>query len=174
MKEKLIIAAAFVFLVAVVATCNTCWVPRVETRTDTVYVHTVDSTSWYRPQITTIQGGAIQAPARVRVDSFTVFEKGEIRYVPVPADTAAILADYFARVYYSDTTQTKYGTVIIQDTVTQNRIAARRVITDFKIPEITKTSTPKHRPWSIGPQVGYGINQKPYIGIGITYSLLKF
>jgi hypothetical protein len=193
MKDKLIIAAGFIFLIAVVATCNTCWVrPDVETRTDTVYIHVKDSTNWYRPKVTVIQGGSIPY---VRVDSFTayekgetvyekgetvyekgetVYEKGETRYVPVNVDTAAILADYYARVYYSDTANTKYGNVIIQDTVTQNRIAARRVLTDFKFPEVTKAITPKRKQWSIGPQVGYGANQKPYIGIGITYSLIKF
>jgi hypothetical protein len=175
MKDKLIIAAGLIFLIAVVATCNTCWVTPTVITKDTVYVHVKDSTNWYRPQITSIQGAAIPDPSKVRVDSFTTIEHVVV-YVPMNVDTAAILADYFSKIYYSDTTKTKYGNVIIKDTVTQNRIAARQVITDFKIPEvtITKTISPKRKQWSIGPQFGYGANQKPYVGIGMTYSLIKF
>jgi hypothetical protein len=175
MKDKIIIAGALLFLLMVVITCNKCWVTPTVVTKDTVYVHVKDSTNWYRPQITSIQGGAIPDPTKVRVDTLTKFEKVVV-YIPANIDTGVILADYYSKVFYSDTTKTKYGNVIIKDTVTQNRISARQVITDFKIPEvtITKTITPKRKQWSIGPQFGYGANQKPYIGIGITYSLIKF
>jgi hypothetical protein len=143
MKDKLIIAAGLILLIAVVATCNKCWVPPdpVTVKTDTVYVHVKDSTPWYQPQISVLEPGRIPdahsyQPPVVRVDSFIRFE-----VVNVKVDTAAILRNYFAKAYYSDTTKTKYGTVVIQDTVTQNRIAARRVLTDFQIPEVTKTVT---------------------------------
>ena len=92
-------------------------------------------------------------------------------------DTAAILTDYYAKVFYRDTSKTKYGNVIIEDTVTRNRIAARRVLTDFKIPEITKTITEKPKRFGIGVQAGYGVfNNKPspYVGVGFHYSFIKF
>lgn len=56
-------------------------------------------------------------------------------------DTAFILKDYFARAIYSDTQKVKYGSIIINDTVTQNRIASRGLQTNFNIPIITKTVT---------------------------------
>lgn len=56
-------------------------------------------------------------------------------------DTAAILQDYFAKVYYQDSMRTQYGTIVVEDTISQNRIQARRWATNFKIPTITKTVT---------------------------------
>lgn len=49
--------------------------------------------------------------------------------VPANVDTAAILKDYFAIVYYSDTLQndTSYH-LVINDTIHQNRIAFRQVL----------------------------------------------
>jgi hypothetical protein len=176
MKDKLIIAAGLIILLAVVATCNRCWVRPVDTKTDTVYISVKDSTAWYRPSVTAIIGAQIPTiNTVVRVDSFIAYETVPV-YVNANIDTLAILKDYFAKVYYSDTTKTKYGNVIIQDTVSQNRIGARRVLTDFKIPEITKTIYPKSSRISIGVQAGYGFtNNKPspYMGVGINYSIIK-
>lgn len=175
MKDKLIIALALFILIAFVATCNKCWVgPAPEVKTDTVYVHVKDSTAWYRPEVSVIVGGQIPGkPQPARVDSFIVYEK-----VPeYRVDTVLVLNDFYSKVYYSDTTKTKYGNIVVQDTVTQNRIAARRVLTDFKIPEITKTIVPKDKRWGIGFQAGYGINNSklsPYLGIGVHYSFIKF
>jgi hypothetical protein len=156
-------------LVASVITCNKCYgpkPPKVETKIDTVYVYVRDSTKWYVPVPEVV---VITKPGRI--DSFIAYDKIIVR------DTVEVMNDYYSKVYYSDTTQTKYGSVVIQDTVTQNRIAARRVLTDFKIPEITKTIYPKKTRWSIGPQVGYGFTYNkpsPYIGVGLQYSLIKF
>jgi hypothetical protein len=166
-NQNTIIIILTVLLIASVITCNRCCNPNPpewEVRTDTVYVYVKDSTKWYKPEVV-----VITKPERV--DSFIAYEK---IYV---TDTVEILNDYYSKVYYSDTTKTKYGSVVIQDTVTQNRIAARRVFTDFKIPEITITKYPKPTRWSIGPQVGYGFTYNkpsPYIGVGIQYSLFKF
>ena len=179
MKDKLIIAAAFIILIAVVCTCNRCWIPhQPEVRTDTVYISVKDSTNWHRPNITVIEGGQIpteKTTYKVRVDSFIAYEKV---YVPVKIDTAAILTDYYAKVFYRDTSKTKYGSVIIEDSVTQNRIAARRVLTDFKIPEITKTITEKPKRFSLGIQAGAGftnnLKPSPYVGVGLNYSLINF
>jgi hypothetical protein len=166
-KQTIIIIVLFVLLVASVVTCNKCCNPKppeVKVRIDTVYVHVKDSTVWYKPEVV-----VITKPGRV--DSFIAYDKIIVR------DTVEVMNDYYSKVYYSDTTQIKYGSVVIQDTVTQNRIAARRVFTDFKIPEITITKYPKPTRWSIGPQVGYGFTYNkpsPYIGVGVQYSLFKF
>lgn len=60
-----------------------------------------------------------------------------------PADTAAILSDYYATRYYSDTQHLKRGRVIIQDSVTQNRIASRKLEVTGVDTTITKTVTLK-------------------------------
>lgn len=95
-------------------------------KTDTFYQHSTDTFTK-----TELMPYAV---IRYRVDSFTAFEK-------VPVDTAAILQDFFSKAYYSQPYVTQYGKIIINDTVTQNRIAGRSVITDFTIPVITKTIT---------------------------------
>lgn len=64
-----------------------------------------------------------------------------------PADTAAILARHFEKVFYSDTLNrrdtglNKYGKVIVNDTIHGNRITSRRLVTDLRIPEVTNTIT---------------------------------
>lgn len=42
---------------------------------------------------------------------------------------------------------------------------------------IDKLVVPKKRPWGIGVQTGYGTNGKdlqPYIGVGVSYNLIRF
>lgn len=56
-----------------------------------------------------------------------------------PVDTATILEDYMATRIYKDSAANKYGTVWIQDTVTQNKIAGRRIWADIHIPQVTNT-----------------------------------
>lgn len=65
----------------------------------------------------------------------------------LPTDTAAIIARYYQKAFYSDTISKsdtalrKYGYIVVNDSVHQNRITSRRVITDLKIPEVTNTVT---------------------------------
>jgi len=63
----------------------------------------------------------------------------------LPTDTAAIVERFYQKVFYSDTQTNKYGKIVIDDTVYKNRIASRRVITDFKVPEVTNTVTLKQK-----------------------------
>lgn len=70
-----------------------------------------------------------------------------------PVDTIAILQDYFAKRYYRDTAKTTYGYVYILDTITQNKIKYRRVIADWKVPEIhSVTAAP------VKNQIYFGLN----------------
>jgi len=57
------------------------------------------------------------------------------------ADTSLILQEYFAYHYYEDTINVKYGSVYINDTVTENKIASRGVKTNFNIPVVKETIT---------------------------------
>jgi hypothetical protein len=52
------------------------------------------------------------------------------RYLPV---------DWFLKKFYSDTVITRYGKIIIDDSVTENRILTRNVTTAFSIPVTTRT-----------------------------------
>lgn len=91
---------------------------------DTVYVPKVQTitNTFYKPVY--------------RTDTLESFEV-------LPADTATIIARFWQKAYYSDTQTHQYGNIIIQDTVYKNRIASRRLITNFKIPEVTNTITVK-------------------------------
>lgn len=101
----------------------------------------------------------------VKVDTVWVIEKRDTMYIPVPqkitntiykplyktdtleitevlpTDTAAILARFYQKVFYSDTQKVEYGTIIIGDTVYRNRIASRRLQTEFKLPNVNTTIT---------------------------------
>jgi hypothetical protein len=56
-------------------------------------------------------------------------------------DTTAILQDYFAKYMYADTFRTKYGNVVVLDTVTRNKIEGRKYLVDFTIPSEIKYVT---------------------------------
>lgn len=56
-------------------------------------------------------------------------------------DTARILRNFFATNYYPYRYVTKYGEIIIQDSISQNKIRSRRVINNQRIPTVTTTKT---------------------------------
>jgi hypothetical protein len=79
-------------------------------------------------------------------------------------DTALLLQDYFSKAYYRDSLQTQYGSVFVEDTVSQNRIQARRWQTNFSIPVITKTITDSIKPTN-QVYIGFsGLLGQPYVG----------
>jgi hypothetical protein len=88
-------------------------------------------------------------------------------------DSARILEQYLAKRYYSNTSPVEYGTVIINDTVTQNRITGRSVILNQNIPEITKTVTlrdPKRNVFYAGIVALGNAANLPYAS-GLTFDL---
>lgn len=104
--------------------------PKPITKIDTIWQQQKRDT-FYAPQLVKI----IQKPMPVRV--FDTLYLESFQHI----DTAFILKDYFAKAIYSDTQKVKYGSIIIKDTVTQNRIASRELITSLNIPVVTKTIT---------------------------------
>jgi hypothetical protein len=102
-------------------------------RIDTTLVKDADTSDWYRPQISVIEGGRIPHASKpkepVNTPTEILFEEEIPSYSP-GAD------DYAFPVYYRDTAKTNYGNIIIEDTVL-GTILARRVTTDFIIPMIT-------------------------------------
>ena len=60
----------------------------------------------------------------------------------VPIDTVSVLKDYYSKYYYSDTIQIDtLGSVIVNDTISQNLIFFRDVQSNFFIPTTTITNT---------------------------------
>lgn len=129
---------------------DACSAP-VKTVTDTTYIVRRDTVRQ-----------KVLVPYAVKGEPFFIRSKGDMVYRDRPAyvDTAAILAAYFAKVYYSDTAKVKWGSVFIRDTLTQNRIVGRSVMTDFHIPTITNTVTRTEPPRGmlfLGPDIGFGV-----------------
>lgn len=90
-----------------------------------------------------------------------------------PADTAAILARCNQSAFYSDKRLIgNYGTITINDTLSQNRIVSRGVTTDLKIPEVTRTITlrDKRTVGYIGVS-GMGNEGQPLHSLGLDFSL---
>jgi hypothetical protein len=76
----------------------------------------------------------------------TIYRKGKdishevevIKEVPANVDTASILKDYYAKVFYNDTFRLKdtLGFISISDTISKNRIAGRKFKSSINIPVI--------------------------------------
>lgn len=142
---------AFLSIAIGVLLCRSCHKAPAATpvRIDTVKVPVQQQAEWYTPQIAVFEGGHIPDGLVIRVDSF-------IQYEYLPVDTAAILRDYFARLYYVDTIRTQYGTLTLFDSLSQNRIKRRRWELDFTVPEITRTKeAPKRNQLYLGGSETY-------------------
>jgi hypothetical protein len=79
----------------------------------------------------------------------TVYRKGKditheievVREIPANVDTASILKDYYAKVFYNDTFNLKdtLGYIVINDTISKNRIAGRKFNSSINVPTIKET-----------------------------------
>jgi hypothetical protein len=66
--------------------------------------------------------------------------------VPADADTAAILAEFYAKNVFTDTFKIEYGKFVIRDTIQFNRVLGRSYYADLVVPVITNTQIVKERP----------------------------
>lgn len=121
-------------------------------------------------------------PYKVTHDSI-IYIKGKPVYISVhdtipeiiiePADTAAILARYYQKVFYDTTWNFKRGTVRLIDTVTRNRITGREVqvrVTDTTIKETTVLHPPKKMILYFG--IDYlGYQKTPFFAAGVDLAL---
>lgn len=83
-------------------------------------------------------------------------------------DTNAVIQQCASNVFYRDTVHTKYGYVIIVDTLQFNRIAGRSTIFNLQIPETTITKAPEKQSLLLGGfDIGYGV------GVGLAYKSKK-
>ena len=96
----------------------------------------------------------------------------EIDTFQTPIDTVAILRDYYAKYYYSDTLQIDtIGYAIINDTVTQNSILARDFKTNILIPTtiITKEIYLNNNEFYWGVGLQGRTDQINYLGTELLY-----
>jgi hypothetical protein len=132
----LILALGYIFFLQMCGTGKPC--PGQEVKSvviDTGYIIDQFKSTWQKPKPDTIILPGKKPKPEI------IYQDGPPTYIMKDVDTAAILQDYFAKVYYRDSLQTQYGTIIVEDTISQNRIQARRWQTNFIIPVVTKTIT---------------------------------
>ncbi len=95
-----------------------------------------------------------------------VHEVEVVKEIPANVDTALILKDYYAKVFYNDTFKLKdtLGYIVINDTITKNRIAGRKFNSSINIPIIKETLYLKElgNNFFIGPS--FQLGSSPSIG----------
>lgn len=84
-----------------------------------------------------------------QIDTQRFYRKGKdivkivevVKEIPANVDTLSILKDYYSRVFYKDTFKLKdsLGYLVINDTITQNRIYSREFASYINVPTIRET-----------------------------------
>jgi hypothetical protein len=124
------------------------------------------SSGWHQPALVSIDTNMLATEGRIQQDPTYIatvqtkphlvsvdtnrFTFGDNAVLNVPHDTSIkwiidtsnnvyIPLDWFLKKFYSDTVLTRYGKMVIDDSVSENRILTRNVTTAFTIPVITKT-----------------------------------
>ena len=96
--------------------------------------------------------------------------------VPSDIDTMSILRDYYAKYYYSDTlTLDTLGFLVLEDTISQNRVLSRSFVSDISIPTttITKEIYLKKREFYWGMGLNGDPSQLNYLGGELMYKNKK-
>lgn len=138
-------------------------------KTDTTRLMIKDTTAWHKPVPINKISSKVQPVQRSSSNGTK-----EDYTIIAETDTAAILNDYNAIYVYSDTNAVRYGDIIINDTISQNKIKNRQVITNLFIPEVTKTVTlsqPKKAQLYAG--INFGATMKDPFGIAGAGLLFK-
>lgn len=145
MNKVLCFLVGAVICLFILSKCDRCTSPGYPTyQVDTVYIQVTDSGS-FQPKEDSIAPGKIPGGDSIEVkkpqingtDTFWIYEK-----IWMPIDTMAILHDYFAKRFYGDTIDIKYGKLYLWDTVSKNRITGTGWRLEQNIPEVTITKTP--------------------------------
>lgn len=103
-----------------------------------------------------------------KIEKEVIYKKGKdipyevevVKEIPSNVDTASILKDYYARVFYRDTFKLKdtLGYIVIKDTISKNRIASRNFESTLRIPTIKETLYLKEltNNFYVGPSLQFG------------------
>lgn len=119
-------------------------------------------------------GGKDYEVVKHEIDTFykteveTIYKKGKdivheievVKEIPANVDTAAILKNYYSKVFYKDTFKLKdtLGFITINDTITENKIAGRKIHTSINVPIVKETLYLKEisNSWFVGPSLQVG------------------
>jgi len=98
--------------------------------------------------------------------------------IPKDIDTMEILKDYYAKYFYTDTLDIdSIGNIVINDTITQNKIFARKPKVNIQIPTITKeiviTKVINEREFYYGVGLQGSTDQLNYLGGEFLYRTKK-
>lgn len=166
-RVTLTLLAVIVFLLLALLTCNTCKNKRIaelegkpakevvktERKTDTVWQHSRDT---FTRTITHLKPYAV---IRHRTDTL-------IEYLEARSEAETAL--------YSDSVAVQYGKVYINDTLQNNRIQGRSVVTAFNVPVVTNTitrTTTERRVKGFLTGTVQGSYQQPFGAIGGGFML---
>jgi hypothetical protein len=118
----------------------------------------------------------------LRIPEITYVPKWRTKYVhdtiPADVDTTEILKDYFAEYFYSDTLKLdSLGNIVINDTISQNKIISRNPKYNIAIPTITKetiiTEYINRRELYYGFGVQGNATQLNFLGADLMYKTKK-
>lgn len=125
-------------ILVLIATCKRCsyikngnTTDTVSVKVDTIYLQAKKDTTY----IPKVKDSIVYVPQKYTIHDTT------IAVIPKDVDSLAILKDYFSQYIYSDTQNIKYGNIVINDTVSQNKIQKRRLIVNQNIPQTEKIVT---------------------------------
>lgn len=97
--------------------------------------------------------------------------------VTTPIDTLAILQDYYSSYTYSDTVQVdSFGYIVVNDTISQNKIWGRSITQSLLIPTTTITNTiyENKREFYIGIEAGATIKGEiNFVGTNLLFKTKK-
>jgi len=108
---------------------------------------------------------------KTKIEKTPVYTPGPTKILPgdttyLTVDTAAILKDFYSKVYYNDTLKIdSFGFVAYHDVVTENKIASRQKESNYKIPTITKT---------VEKEIHHYYNQPKQLNAGFLIDPIRF
>jgi hypothetical protein len=108
---------------------------------------------------------------KTKIEKTPVYTPGPTKILPgdttyLTVDTAAILKDFYSKVYYNDTLKIdSFGFVAYHDVVTENKIASRQKESNYKIPTITKT---------VEKEIHHYYNQPRQLNAGFLIDPIRF
>ena len=100
-------------------------------KTDTVWQHSIQTVTVEKP-IPVIKIVQLKSEPVTVIDTLFVTQYEHV-------DSLEILKDYLAKRIYKDTLKAEYGTVILNETVTQNKLLNRQATFNFDVPTVTKS-----------------------------------
>lgn len=114
----------------------------------------------------------------IKVDSLVYVPKWRTKVevirdeIPAEVDTLSILKDYYAKYTYIDTLDLDtFGTIVVKDTVTENKIKSRQFYSNIILPTTTITNTAYKNKRKLYSGVNLSGNREAINQIGVGFIL---